>query len=143
MELSSGIRPSPASRRAKAHIAGVSRVSFSPDGHRAVSWSNDKTVRVWEQETGACLRTLAGHSAGVFSVSVSPDGRRAVSGSEDNTVRVWDLETGACLVVHPAGANVLDATFTPDGMRLVCGTSDGQMHFLTLVNFPPPFTPSR
>ena len=67
-----------------------------PDGQRAVTGSFDKTVRVWDLKTGACLKTLMGHTGSVWSVSVTPDGRRAVSGSEDETVRVWDLETGAC-----------------------------------------------
>ena len=60
---------------------GVRSVSVSPDGRRAVSGSDDKTLRVWDLETGQCLRTLEGHRDGVSSVSVSPDGRRAVSGS--------------------------------------------------------------
>jgi WD40 repeat protein len=54
-------------------------------------------VRVWDLDTGACLRTLQGHTKTVWSVALHADGRRAVSGSDDNTVRVWDLDTGACL----------------------------------------------
>ncbi|MBP7828686.1 MAG: TIR domain-containing protein [Kiritimatiellae bacterium] len=121
----------------EGHAAGVWSVSVSPDGRRAVSGSDDQTLRVWDLETGQCLRTLEGHAAWVLSVSVSPDGRRAVSGNDDKTLRVWDLETGQCLVVYQAGAAVFAALFSPDGNRLVCGTADGQMHFLTPINFPP------
>ena len=39
-------------------------VSVSPDGRRAVSGSADKTLRVWDLESGACLRTLEGHARG-------------------------------------------------------------------------------
>jgi WD40 repeat protein len=99
------------------------------------------TLWVWDLETGQCLRTLEGHDSKVNCVSVSPDGRCVVSGSEDKTLRVWDLETGQCLAVYHAGADVRSVTFSPNGNRIVCGTEDGQMHFLTPVNFPPSSPP--
>ena len=67
---------------------------MSPDGRRIVSGSCDRTVAVWDLETGTRLHTLAGHQGAVYSVAVSPDGRRIVSGSDDSTVAVWDLATG-------------------------------------------------
>ena len=64
------------------------------DGRRAVSASDDKTLKVWELESGRELRTLAGHIGLVYGVAVSGDGRRAVSASEDKTLKVWDVESG-------------------------------------------------
>ena len=69
-------------------------MAVSPDGRRAVSASDDKTLKVWDLESGRELRTLQGHSDWVNGVAVSPDGRRAVSASDDKTLKVWDLETG-------------------------------------------------
>jgi len=107
------------------HLGHVHGLSVTPDEHRAVSGSEDRTVRVWDLETGACLRTLEGHSGRVNGVSITPDGRRAVSGSEDKTVRVWDLETGACLHVllgHNHFVNCV--SITPDARRAVSGGRD-------------------
>jgi WD40 repeat protein len=42
----------------------------------------DRTVKVWEAESGRLLRSLEGHTAWVNAVAVSPDGRFIVSGSE-------------------------------------------------------------
>ena len=80
-------------RTLAGHSGSVNGVAVTPDGRRAVSASADKTLKVWDLETGAELRTLAGHSDRVNGVAVTPDGRRAVSASEDNTLKVWDLET--------------------------------------------------
>ena len=67
----------------------VYSVCFSPDGKQLVSGSLDETVRLWDVETGACVRTLEGHRYTVRSVSFSPDGRLLASGSYDTTVRLW------------------------------------------------------
>ena len=52
---------------------------MTPDGKRAVSGSDDKTLKVWDLESGRELRTLEGHADWVKAVAVTPDGKRAVS----------------------------------------------------------------
>jgi hypothetical protein len=63
--------------------APIRAYAFSPDGKRVLSASDDKTVRLWDVETGRCLRVLEGHAGGVHSVAWSTDQRRALSGSND------------------------------------------------------------
>jgi WD40 repeat protein len=74
-------------------------IAFSPDGKHIVSGSSDKTVRVWDAQTGAPVGDpFTGHSDSVISVAYSPDGKYIASGSSDNTVRVWDTpHTPHCL----------------------------------------------
>ena len=73
----------------------MSSVAFSPDGHRIVSGSDDKTVRVWDAATGQPVGPpLTGHTDPVMGVAFSPDGQRIASGSDDNTLRVWDAPPG-------------------------------------------------
>ncbi len=71
--------------------AGIFDYAFSPDGTRALSGSDDKTVRLWDVETGRCLRVLEGHTHYVRSVAWSADHRRALSGDYSGGIRVWDL----------------------------------------------------
>ena len=40
-------------------------MAVTADGQRAVSASRDKTLKVWDLESGRALRTLEGHTDGV------------------------------------------------------------------------------
>ncbi len=73
---------------------GVAAIAVTPDGRYVVSGSLDKTLKLWDLETGALIRTFEGHAHQVLAVSVTPDGAHVVSGSRDHTVKLWDLETG-------------------------------------------------
>ena len=52
------------------------------------SGGSDRTIRLWEVQTGRSLGTLEGHSGNVFSVAWSSDGKMLASGSVDRTVRL-------------------------------------------------------
>ena len=70
----------------------VNSVAWSPDGRKIASGSEDKSVKVWDVTSGACLATLKGHRDAVSSVAYSPDGRKIASGSGDSTVKVWEFK---------------------------------------------------
>ena len=46
----------------KGHKWIVGVVKFSPDRHKLVSGSYDRTIKLWEVESGLLIRTLTGHS---------------------------------------------------------------------------------
>jgi len=112
-------------RTLEGHSDSVRGVSMTPDGRRAVSASDDKSLKVWDLETGRELRTLEGHSSPVYGAAVSPDGRRAISASEDCTLKVWDLETGRELrTLEGHSASVDGVAMSPDGRRAVSASVD-------------------
>ncbi len=116
----------------EGHTDDVHGVVMTPDSQRVISYSKDKTVRVWEQGGrlwerggGYCLAKLEGHTDDVLGVTVTPDGRRVVSCSKDNTVRVWELDTGRCLATLEGHTdNVLGVAVTPDGRQVVSCSID-------------------
>jgi WD40 repeat protein/serine/threonine protein kinase len=114
----------------EGHKNGVNSVSFSPDGRFALSGGSDETPRLWDIETGGCLRTFEGHTDRVNSVSFSPDGFFALSGGgsilqRDNTLRLWDVKTGECLCTFNGHTDrVNSVSFSPDGRFALSGGSD-------------------
>merc|ERR1712144_77048 len=72
------------------HNGVVSDVVVSSDGQFALSASWDKTMRLWDLNTGAKVRTFQGHTKDVFSVAFSADNRQIVSGSRDRTIKLWN-----------------------------------------------------
>jgi WD40 repeat protein/DNA-directed RNA polymerase subunit RPC12/RpoP len=81
-------------RKLTGHTDWVRSVAVSPDGKWAASGSDDKTVKIWDLESGECRATLVGHTNLVRSVAITPDGKLILSGSSDDTLRVWDAGSG-------------------------------------------------
>jgi WD40 repeat protein len=106
----------------------VNGCAVAPDGRRIVSAASDNTLRIWDAETGTCLRVLEGHTRSVNGCAVAPDGRRIVSAADDNTLRIWDAETGTCLrVLEGHTRSVNGCAVAPDGRRIVSAASDNTL----------------
>ena len=119
----------------EGHSNAVRSVSFSPDGTKVASGSDDETVKLWDvdprsKESGKCLQTLEGHSDySVMCVSFSPDGTKVASGSADKTVKLWDVDprsekSGECLQTLEHSSWVRSVSFSPDGTKVASGSSD-------------------
>jgi WD40 repeat protein len=112
-------------RSLEGHTDFVNAVAVTPDGQRAVSGSDDRTLKVWNLASGQLLRSLEGHTSRVNAVALTPDGQQVVSGSDDHTVKVWDLASGQLLRSLERQTGPVNAVaVTPDGQQVVGGFAD-------------------
>lgn len=84
------------SKTLEGHSGGIFSLALSNDGLLA-SGGIDGNIKLWEIETGECLRTIHGHERAIRSVTFSNDSRLLASGGDDETIRLWEPNTGECL----------------------------------------------
>ena len=70
-------------------VPGPLGVLWAPAGDRMYVPLTDKTVRVYDPNSGAHVATLAGHTDWVYGVALTPDGATLASASADGTVKLW------------------------------------------------------
>lgn len=74
-----------------------------------MSGSYDKTIKVWNADTGELVRTLVGHTMGVKAIAF--DEQKVISGGLDATLKVWNYHTGECIssyTGHREGVTCVD-----------------------------------
>jgi F-box/WD-40 domain protein MET30 len=84
----------------KGHTDGVMCLQFNETlSHPAfpvlITGSYDRTVRVWNMETGEELHCLKGHTRAVRALQF--DEVKLITGSMDGTLKVWDWRRGKCI----------------------------------------------
>ena len=117
-DIRQGIEPAP-THFLRGHTSVVASLAISADGVVLASGSRDKTIKLWNRNSGALLQTLSGHSERVIAVAFSRDRSLLASGSQDKTILIWKLDSGEIqyrLTGH-AGA-VYALAISPDGKQL-------------------------
>ncbi len=143
-------------RRLSGHEGWITSVGYSPDNKQvasgaggypdenalsnmpqdmtlAFSWwakqfRTDKTVRIWDAESGAEIACLDGHKEWVNTVAFSHDGLQAVSGASDRTVRLWDVRTGAAHLCLQSDKEVGCVAISPDSAYIACDGMNYGLH---------------
>ncbi|ORZ07307.1 WD40-repeat-containing domain protein [Lobosporangium transversale] len=94
-------------REFRGHTDGVMCLQF--DDTFLITGSYDNTAKVWNIETGECLRTLKGHALCVRALRF--DEAKLITGSMDRTLKIWNYHTGQCIRTlqgHTDGVVTLD-----------------------------------
>lgn len=106
----------------------VSDCAWAPDGGQIVSASRDNTLRIWDADSGMCLRTLRGHARWVRACAWAPHREQIVSASSDMTLRIWDAESGMCLRTLSGHENaVTSCAWCSSGGVIASSSEDGTL----------------
>lgn len=118
----------------EGHRGRVRSLAFGPEGARALSGASDGTVRLWDLESGCCLRLMDAHADQVLAVAFGPMGGWAVSGLADNSAQLWDLQSGRCLrVLEGQSSRVSTLALGLEVGRMLSGTNDGVLRLWNLT----------
>lgn len=73
------------------HENSITEVIFSSDNKYLFTSSEDKTIKMWDAETGNLVNTFVGHKNGVYCIDVYED--FLISGAYDRTTILWNTKT--------------------------------------------------
>ena len=107
------------------HTDDVTSLAFSLDGASLVSGSNNKTLKLWDVQTGGVIKTFCGHANNVCSTSISPDCTMIASGSWDHKIHLWDVQTGECSHIIEQNGYVDHVEFSPVDPQHLISVSGG------------------
>eukprot|EP00049_Salpingoeca_infusionum_P012658 m.232956 g.232956 ORF g.232956 m.232956 type:complete len:899 (+) comp15240_c0_seq4:858-3554(+) len=113
-----------------------SRVMDYRGGNVVVTGGADKTVRLVNVDTAACMSTIKGHAGSIRAISVAPSLGVVLTGSYDSSARVWDIKTGHSL--HVLQGHTLTVTCTDlneDTKIAISGSKDKRVVFWSLDSF--------
>ena len=98
------------------HDTGLrARKTSVPMGKRIATVASDRTLRLWEVETGKRIRSIQTNEEGEKAL-FSPDGRRIVT--YGSLIQVWDPLSGKLVSQKSLGSEVRATNFSADGKRL-------------------------
>lgn len=81
----------------KEHDKAIITTIFSPDNKSIACLTADKTIKIYNSQTGELVKILDDKGEGDVSIAYSPDSKNIVCGSWDKTVKIWDVEKGKVL----------------------------------------------
>ncbi|XP_034243602.1 U3 small nucleolar RNA-associated protein 15 homolog [Thrips palmi] len=100
----------------KGHSAPVHRCFFTPDNIHISSFSDDKTVCLWDIPSEKEVSIFSGHQDYVRAGAVTPSTPDALlSGSYDRSVKMYDTRTKSQVMSVDHGAPVESVLFLPSG----------------------------
>jgi WD40 repeat protein len=99
---------------------------WDADGQWLASVHDERTVMIWDANTGAKLRSFQAHSRPIVGLAFNPNSQQlASSGGADETVKIWDTRTWDVIRTLRGHLGPLcSAVFSPDGRYLACASED-------------------
>lgn len=106
------------------HQGTLQGAQYAADGRCALTWSYDRTARLWDTTDGRLLHTFP-HAGVVLGACFSPAGDTVLSWSADGVATIWRCADGERLAVLPHAGPVRNAGFQKNGAIVLTCSDDG------------------
>jgi WD40 repeat protein len=130
-------------RTVEAHQGWIRGVERSADGKLLVSVGNDRTIKLWDMQTGQNIASWPAHERHIYSAAFHPDGQHLVTADLMGKIHAWKLDDrslvrtfdGSTLYSPNKGQNaefggVRSMAISPNGQELfAAGTHKGSNPF--------------
>lgn len=120
------------------HVGAITAIALHPHEFLLASGSSDKTIKLWDVQTGELLHTFAergffgfnnGHTDRITGLQFTPDGQTLISSSSDGQIKLWDISSRKLITTLPeAGWGISAIALSRDGKILAGGSHDGSLH---------------
>jgi len=115
-----------APRVVEGHGNAVQAVAVSPERQLLLTGSADRTLKLWNSDTLALIRTYRGHREFVSAVAIAPGGRLVAGAALDGTIRIWSaLSLRAERTLRGPVSRIGAIAFVPGRDVMVAGSDDG------------------
>jgi WD40 repeat protein len=128
------------------HTAVIEKIIFTPNSKQVITLGRDRTIRVWDVDTGRTVKTLHPPGHGGFRVAaLSRDGKRLAVGTrrvEGNKLQpyicVLTLPEGRVdRILHGHAKEIQALAFSPDGRQLASSGEGENTRLWNLENGEP------
>jgi serine/threonine protein kinase/WD40 repeat protein len=110
----------------EAHKNAIRNISLSANSYQFLSHGLDHKIKIWEWQSGLCLKEIKIGQYHISSVLMSHDNQNIITGGKDDIIRVWDCQTGECrLLLDGRGGGITSLSPGPSPHLFLSGRKDG------------------